>query len=123
MTVMAGLGRNAKRLKRRARIRRRVVGTPERPRLCVYKSLRHIYAQIVDDVHGRALTAASTLSPEIRGQVASANVDVARRVGQLIAQRARERGIERVVFDRSGYPYHGQVRALAEAAREEGLLF
>lgn len=108
------------------RIRRRILGTPERPRLCVYKSLHHIYAQIIDDTPpegSRTLVAASTLDPEIRGKIKSDNIEAARLVGVLIAKRALERGIKKVVFDRGGYPYHGKVRALAEAAREGGLEF
>jgi large subunit ribosomal protein L18 len=108
------------------RIRRRILGTPERPRLCVYKSLHHIYAQIIDDTPpegSRTLVAASTLDPEIRGKIKSDNLEAARLVGALIAKRALERGIKKVVFDRGGYPYHGKVRALAEAAREGGLEF
>jgi large subunit ribosomal protein L18 len=120
---MAKLSRNEQRKKRHARIRRKISGTPERPRLCVYKSLRHIYAQLVDDTRGHTLVAASTLEPELREKVKSPDVEAARLVGRLLAQRARERGIREVVFDRSGYPYHGKVRALAEAAREGGLVF
>jgi len=121
--TMAKLSRNEQRKKRHARIRRKISGTPERPRLCVYKSLRHIYAQLVDDTRGHTLVAASTLEPELREKVKSPDVEAARLVGRLLAQRARERGIREVVFDRSGYPYHGKVRALAEAAREGGLVF
>lgn len=123
---MAELSRNAQRIKRHMRIRRRIVGTPERPRLCVYKSLQHLYVQIIDDTQpggSRTLVAASTLDPEIRDQVKSDNVEAARLVGKVLAQRARARGINKVVFDRGGYPYHGKVRALAEAAREGGLEF
>ncbi len=123
---MAELSRNAQRIKRHMRIRRRIVGTPERPRLCVYKSLQHMYAQIIDDTQpggSRTLVAASTLDPEIRDQIKSDNVEAARLVGKVLAQRARAQGIHKVVFDRGGYPYHGKVRALAEAAREGGLEF
>lgn len=108
------------------RIRRRIQGTPERPRLCVFKSLQHIYAQIIDDTPpegSRTLVAASTLDPEIRDKINSDNIEAARLVGALIAKRALEKGIKKVVFDRGGYPYHGKVRALAEAAREGGLEF
>ena len=108
------------------RIRRRIMGTPDRPRLCVYKSLHHIYAQIIDDTPpegSRTLVAASTLDPEIRGKIRSDNIEAGRLVGALIAKRALGRGIKKVVFDRGGYPYHGKVRALAEAAREGGLEF
>lgn len=115
--------RGAERLKRKKRIRRKVHGTPDRPRLCVYKSLNHLYAQIVDDTQGRTLAAGSTLSPEIRTTVTAPNLEAARLVGALIARLARDKGIRQVVFDRSGYPYHGKVRALAEAAREGGLQF
>jgi len=123
ITAMGKISRNEMRKRRHRRIRKRVVGTPERPRLCVYKSLRHIYAQLVDDSRGHTLAAASTLDPEIRDQVKSPDVEAAKLVGQLIARRAQELGIRKVVFDRSGYPYHGKVRALAEAAREGGLEF
>jgi large subunit ribosomal protein L18 len=123
---MTRLSRNERRIERHMRIRRRILGTPERPRLCVYKSLHHIYAQIIDDTPpegSRTLVAASTLDPEIRGKIKSDNLEAARLVGALIAKRALERGIKKVVFDRGGYPYHGKVRALAEAAREGGLEF
>lgn len=123
---MARESRNEKRKKRHMRIRRRIRGTPERPRLVVFKSLRHIYAQIVDDTPregSRTLVAASTLDPEIRGKIRSDNIEAARLVGQVLARRAVEQGIRKVVFDRAGYPYHGKVRALAEAAREGGLEF
>ncbi len=123
ITAMGKLSRNEMRKRRHRRIRKKVVGTPARPRLCVYKSLRHIYAQLVDDSRGHTLVAASTLDPEIRDRVKSPDVEAAKLVGQLLARRAVERGIREVVFDRSGYPYHGKVRALAEAAREGGLVF
>ncbi|MEW6216806.1 MAG: 50S ribosomal protein L18 [Candidatus Bipolaricaulota bacterium] len=115
--------RKEHRLKRKARIRRRVHGTVARPRLSVYKSLHHVYAQLVDDASGRTLASASTMCPELRDQGVKNTVDGARAVGSLVAQRARESGIRQVVFDRSGYPYHGKIRALAEAAREGGLEF
>lgn len=120
---MAIRTRNEHRLKRKARIRRRVHGTADRPRLAVYKSLHHVYAQIVDDDRGKTLASASTLCAELRARGVGNTVEGARAVGALVAQRAREGGIRRVVFDRSGYPYHGKVRALAEAAREGGLEF
>jgi len=121
-----GLSRNERRKLRHHRVRKKIVGTPERPRLFVFKSLRHIYAQIIDDssVQGsRTLVAASTLDPELRDKIRSDNIEAAREVGRLIARRALEKGIKQVVFDRGGYPYHGKVKALAEAAREEGLEF
>ncbi len=104
------------------RIRRRVRGTTERPRLAVFRSLKHIYAQLIDDTHGRTLAAAS--SSEKTGSVATGgNLAGAKEVGKLIAGRAKEKGYKLVVFDRGGYLYHGRVRALAEAAREAGLEF
>lgn len=116
--------RNEARQRRHLRIRRAVQGTPERPRLSVFRSLAHIYAQVVDDRVGRTLAAASTRDPEIRSQAEAAKkADAGKLVGQLIARRAKERGIRRVVFDRGGYLYHGRVRALAEGAREGGLEF
>lgn len=120
---MAKRSRAELRRQRHRRVRRKVHGTPERPRLCVYKSLRHLYAQVIDDASGRTLGFASTLDPALRGEVKGPNVAAAERVGRLIAERARAAGVTAVVFDRGGYPYHGVVRALAEAAREEGLEF
>jgi large subunit ribosomal protein L18 len=123
---MAKVSRNERRIKRHMRIRQKIRGTPERPRLCVFKSLKHIYAQIIDDTPpegSRTLVSSSTLDPEIRGKIKSDNVEAARLVGQVLAQRALAKGIKKVVFDRGGYPYHGKVRALAEAAREGGLEF
>jgi len=117
-----------RRARRHLRVRKKVVGTPERPRLVVYKSLKHIYAQIVVDPPVgpcRVLVGASTLSPEIRSEVKglSGKIEKARLVGKLIAKRAQEKGVKRVVFDRAGYKYHGRVKALAEGAREAGLEF
>ncbi|GAB4308085.1 MAG: 50S ribosomal protein L18 [Candidatus Bipolaricaulota bacterium] len=123
MTIVARRTRNEDRLKRKARIARRVRGTADRPRLAVYKSLHHVYAQIVDDSQGKTLAAASTLCPELRERGVRNTVEGARAVGALVAQRALASGVRRVVFDRAGYPYHGKVRALAEAAREGGLEF
>jgi large subunit ribosomal protein L18 len=103
------------------RIRHRVRGTAERPRLAVYRSVAHIYAQLIDDAKGRTLVAASTVE---KGPVArGGNVAAAKTIGKLIAERAREQGIRKVVFDRGGYLYHGRVKALADAAREAGLEF
>lgn len=119
---MARLTRAEARERRHRRVRKKIVGTAERPRLCVYKSLRHIYAQLIDDESGRTLAAASTLDPQFDGS-RGCNIESAKAVGRLIAARARERGIDCVVFDRGGYLYHGRVRALADAAREGGLKF
>jgi large subunit ribosomal protein L18 len=112
------------RRRRHARVRRRVHGTPERPRLTVFRSLKHIHAQVVDDTQHHTLVAASTLDAEVRGQLGdkdkSAQAEV---VGQVLAERALEAGVERVVFDRGGYKYHGRVKSLADAARKAGLEF
>src|SRR5207245_3921634 len=107
------------------RIRKRVAGTPERPRLAVFRSQSHIYAQLIDDDAGRTLCSASSLDKELKGEGAKrgANVESAKKVGQLIASRAKEKGIEAVVFDRGGFQYHGRIKALADAARESGLKF
>lgn len=109
---------------RHQRVRKKVLGTPERPRLCVYKSLRYIYAQIIDDTKGHTLVAASSLERELRSKLRSTKDDeAAKAVGKLIAERALEKGIKRVVFDRGGYLYHGRVASFAEAARGAGLEF
>ena len=114
----------AARLRRRKRIRSRIQGTPERPRLNVFRSLKHIYAQAVVDTTGKTLASASTLSPELRGTLKYAgNVEAAKKVGELIAKKCLEKGIPKVVFDRNGYLYHGRIKALAEAARASGLIF
>jgi large subunit ribosomal protein L18 len=106
------------------RVRMRVEGTPERPRLCVYRSLGHIYAQVVDDRGGRTLASASSLDKETRKQIkGGGNVAAAKVVGKIVAERAKAAKIEKVVFDRGGYKYHGRIKALADAAREAGLKF
>ncbi|HXG94097.1 MAG TPA: 50S ribosomal protein L18 [Blastocatellia bacterium] len=104
------------------RIRRKIAGTTERPRLAVFRSVNHIYAQIIDDSKGQTLVAASTTEPAWRGRTGG-NIAAAKEIGRAIAERAKEKGIKRVVFDRGGYIYHGRVRNLAEAAREAGLEF
>ena len=112
------------RQKRHQRIRNRVQGTPQRPRLAVFRSLKHMYAQVIDDTRGHTLAAASTLDPQVRGELAGLpKVEEAARVGRLVAERAKAAGVEAVVFDRAGYLYHGRVRRLADAAREGGLVF
>ena len=115
--------RRAARLRRHRRIRKRVVGTTERPRLAVYRSSQHIYAQVIDDRAGHTLVAASDLDASLRENGSGTKTDRARAVGTLLAQRAREAGHDAVVFDRGGFAFKGRVRALAEAAREEGLVF
>jgi len=122
MIISEKRGKWERRIRRHRRVRKKVRGTAERPRLSVFRSLKHIYAQIINDEEGRTLVAASSLSPEIRG-MQGAKTDIARAVGRLIAQKALEKGITKVVFDRGGYKYHGRVKALAEGAREAGLLF
>jgi len=113
------------RLRRHRRVRKTVVGTPERPRLNVFRSLEHIYAQIIDDSAGHTLVSASTLDKEVRGLCGDAakKTDEAKIVGQVLAQRALARGVSQVVFDRGGYQFHGRVKALADSAREAGLGF
>ena len=111
----------AQRKKRHDRVRGKISGTPERPRLCVFRSESNIYAQIIDDVAGNTLVAASTVEKEFEGN--GGNVEAAKTIGSKIAERALAKGIEEVVFDRGGYIYHGRVQALAEAAREGGLKF
>ena len=111
----------AQRLKRHVRVRAKISGTPECPRLNVFRSEMHIYAQIIDDVAGKTLCAASTVEKDFEGK--GSNMEAARKVGKMIAERAAAKGIENVVFDRGGYIYHGRVQALAEGAREGGLKF
>lgn len=112
---------NKARLKRHRRVRTKISGTPEVPRLCVFRSANHIYAQVIDDVNGVTLASASSM---VKGFDANGgNVEGAKKVGELVAKAALEKGIEAVVFDRGGYLYHGRVQALAEAARENGLKF
>ena len=105
-------------------MRSRLQGTPEQPRLNVFRSLKHIYAQVILDTTGETLVSASTMSPELKGNLRyPGNVEGAKKVGELIAKKCLEKGIQKVVFDRNGYLYHGRVKALAEAARTSGLIF
>ena len=114
----------AARLRRHGRVRKRVSGVAARPRLCLFRSLNHIYAQVIDDVKGHTVASASDLDASLRnGSKAMSKVDVAGQVGGLVAQRALAEGIKRVVFDRGGFKYHGRVKALADAARSAGLEF
>lgn len=116
--------KNEARLRKHLRVRKKVKGTSERPRLNVFRSLNHIYAQVIDDTTGTTLAAASTLDEAIKGTVKSGgNKEAAKAVGKLVAEKAAEKGIKAVVFDRGGYIYHGRVKELAEAAREAGLDF
>ena len=109
---------------RHARVRKKIHGTTERPRLSVYRSLNHVYVQVIDDEQGQTLAAASSLENAVKGQKdGKLKTDVAKMVGTLISERAKEKGITTIVFDRGGYLYHGRVKALAEAVREGGLVF
>jgi large subunit ribosomal protein L18 len=117
--------KRARREKAHLRVRKRVEGTAERPRLSVYKSLRFIYAQVIDDTRGHTMAQASSADPAVREALgkSTAGKEAAKKVGELVAQRAKDAGVEKVVFDRGGYIYHGRVQALADAAREKGLQF
>jgi large subunit ribosomal protein L18 len=115
--------RNVIRKRVHERIRSRMTGSSERPRLNVYRSLNHIYTQIIDDATGTTIASASTVSKKGEGKKSGGNVAAAKEVGKLIAERAKEKGVKRVVFDRGGYLYHGRIKALADAAREAGLEF
>ena len=111
-------------LRRRKRVRQKISGTADRPRLSVFRSLKHIYAQLIDDELGVTVAEASTLSPELRASLSnSGNMKAAESVGALIAQKAKQREVEVVIFDRGGHLYHGRIKALAEAAKAEGLKF
>ena len=113
--------KRAARLRRHHRVRKSVTGTPERPRLAVFRSNRHVVAQVIDDRSGRTLAAASSLEGEVRGAGSTGNVTAATAVGRLVAERAKAAGVRAVVFDRGGFRYHGRVAAVAEAARAAGL--
>jgi large subunit ribosomal protein L18 len=118
------LSREAHRRRIHVRMRKRMSGTMERPRLCVHRSTRHIRAQVVDDLSGRTLASASSLDTEVKTIIkGGGNIAASKVVGKMVAERARAKGIDKVVFDRGGYQYHGRVQALAEAAREAGLKF
>jgi large subunit ribosomal protein L18 len=121
---MPEINRRVARLRRHKRVRRHVSGTPERPRLNVFRSAHHIYAQVVDDSKGRTLVSASTVDSEVKARLKGlAKSEQAKVVGKVLAERALDQGIKQVVFDRGGYKYHGRVKALADAARESGLVF
>lgn len=109
--------------RRKIRVRKKVFGTPERPRLNVFRSAKHLYAQVIDDTNGKTLAAASTLSKDLRGKLAGGKVEKAKAIGAAVAEQCKAKNIDKVVFDRSGYRYHGRVRAAAEGAREAGLQF
>jgi large subunit ribosomal protein L18 len=118
------LSRDLHRQRVHQRVRTRVQGTPERPRLCVYRSLGHIYAQVIDDLSGKTLVSASSVDAETKKNLrGGGNIAAAKVIGKTIAERAKTAGVSKVVFDRGGYKYHGRVKALADAAREAGLKF
>jgi large subunit ribosomal protein L18 len=118
-------GKREARLKRKKRVRKKIKGAPERPRLAVFKTARHIYAQIIDDSVGRTLVAASTLPKDLNSKAKGigGNIKGAILVGEAIGKRGKEKGIKKVIFDRNGFLYHGRIKALADAAREKGLEF
>jgi|SRR5678810_961939 large subunit ribosomal protein L18 len=120
---MARVDSNVVRLRIHERIRKRLEGNAARPRLCVFRSNKHIYAQVVDDASGRTLVAASTLDVDAKSDKGGGNIAAAKTVGKIVAKRAMDKGIQAVLFDRGGYIYHGRVKALADAAREAGLKF
>jgi large subunit ribosomal protein L18 len=112
------------RLKRKKRMKRKVAGSPEKPRLLVFRSLRGIYAQLIDDVSNKVLTGASTVTKELRGDIKyGGNVEAAKKLGLYVGKKALEMGVTKVVFDRNGFRYHGRVKAVADGAREAGLIF
>ncbi len=118
------IGKKIGKQRRHERIRKRVTGTTERPRLCVYRSLNNVYAQLIDDTKGATLMAASTLEKDLKAEKGhKGNIEAAKKVGVLLAKKATAAGIKQVVFDRSGYRYHGSIKALAEGSREGGLEF
>jgi large subunit ribosomal protein L18 len=121
--MLTRLGKNEKRGYVHTRIRKKLQGTAERPRLNVYRSLNHIYVQVIDDLHGKTLVSASTAEGKKEGRRTGGNVASAKEIGKTIAERAKAKGVTKVVFDRGGYLYHGRVKALADAAREAGLQF
>jgi len=120
---MARFNRSAERVKRHRRIRKSIHGTTARPRLCVFKSVHHVSAQVVDDERRVTLASVSTMEKDIRGQVTGPNVAAAQKIGEILAGRALEAGVRAVVFDRGGHPYHGVISAFAEACRKGGLEF
>jgi large subunit ribosomal protein L18 len=122
--MITKIDRNKARKRRHLRVRKKLFGTPTRPRLNVFRSAKHIYAQLIDDTKGVTLVSASTVDPELRDKISyGGNVEAAAKVGELVAKRALAKGYKQVVFDRGGYLYHGRVQALADAAREAGLEF
>jgi large subunit ribosomal protein L18 len=120
---MPAISKNLQRVKRHSRLRKKVIGTAERPRLQIHRTLHHIYAAVIDDARGHTLVSASTREKELAGDASRTNVEAARKIGETIGKKAKAAGIDAVVFDTSGLKYHGRVAALAAAAREAGLEF
>ncbi len=122
--MLKKVNKNAKRMKRHSRARQKIQGTAERPRLNVFRSSNHIYAQVINDIDGITMVSASTLDKDLKGKLSSTqNKEAAKLVGELVGKRAIDKGIEEVVFDRGGYIYHGRIKELADGAREAGLKF
>jgi len=121
--MLTHISKNATRRRVHERIRKKVLGTSERPRLNVYRSLNHIYVQVIDDLEGKTLVSASTAEGKKESRTSGGNLTAAKSVGKAIAERAKAKGIDKVVFDRGGYIYHGRIKALADSAREAGLKF
>ena len=124
MLILTEIDRRLARIKRHKRVRKNISGSSERPRLCIFRSLRHIYAQVIDDKKGTTLVSLSTLDPEIKGKGKyQGNVKAAEMLGSLLAKKLEEKGIKKVVFDRGGYLYHGRVKAVAESTRKGKIVF
>ncbi len=124
MLILTEIDRRLARIKRHKRVRKNISGSSERPRLCIFRSLKHIYAQVIDDKKGTTLVSLSTLDPEIKGKGKyQGNVKVAEMLGSLLAKKLEEKGIKKVVFDRGGYLYHGRVKAVAESTRKGKIVF
>ncbi len=124
MLILAEIDKRLARIKRHKRVRKNISGSSERPRLCIFRSLKHIYAQVIDDKEGITLVSLSTLNPEIkRKEKYQGNIKAAKILGSLLAKKLEEKGIKKVVFDRGGYLYHGRVKAVAESARKGKIIF
>lgn len=124
MLILAEIDKRLARIKRHKRVRKNISGSSERPRLCIFRSLKHIYAQVIDDKEGITLVSLSTLNPEIkRKEKYQGNIKAAKMLGSLLAKKLEEKGIKKVVFDRGGYLYHGRVKAVAESARKGKIVF
>ncbi|MDO9555407.1 MAG: 50S ribosomal protein L18 [Atribacterota bacterium] len=122
--MLAEIDKRLARIKRHKRVRKNISGSSERPRLCIFRSLKHIYAQVIDDKEGITLVSLSTLDPEIKGKVKyQGNIKAAEKLGSLLAKKLEEKGIKKVVFDRGGYLYHGRVKAVAESTRKGKIVF